>query len=87
MVRALLRANVWALRASPDQIADALKPFLGQTPHEVLLSGVKTTLPALSRDGRTTERGTQVTQDVLEQAGILKKRAPYAEVANNTFLR
>src|SRR5437016_6458275 len=44
MVRALLKSNVWALRASPDQIADALKPFLGQTPHEVLLSGVKTTL-------------------------------------------
>ena len=87
MVRALLRANVWALRASPDQIAAALKPFLGQTPSEVLLSGVKTTLPALSRDGRTTERGAQVTQDVLEQAGILKKRVPYAEVANNTFLR
>ncbi|TMJ11569.1 MAG: ABC transporter substrate-binding protein [Bacillati bacterium ANGP1] len=87
MVRALLRANVWALRADPDRIAAALKPFLGQTPPEVLLSGVKTTLPALSRDGRTTERGAQVTQDVLEQAGILKKRVPYAEVANNAFLR
>ena len=87
MVRALLRANVWALRADPDRIAAALKPFLGQTPPEVLLSGVKTTLPALSRDGRTTERGAPVTQDVLEQAGILKKRVPYAEVANNAFLR
>jgi NitT/TauT family transport system substrate-binding protein len=87
MVRALLRANVWALRASPDQIADALKPFLAQTPREVLLSGVKTTLPALSRDGRTTERAAQVTQDVLEQAGILKRRVPYGEVTNNSFLR
>src|SRR5438445_5260039 len=86
MVRALLRANVWALRAGPDQIAAALKPFLGQTPPEVLLSGVKTTLPALSRHGRTTERSAQITQDVLEQAGILKKRVPYAEIVSNEFL-
>ena len=87
MARALLRANVWALRSTPEQVADALKTFVGQTPPAVLLAGVKSTLPALSRDGRTTERSMQVTQDVLEQAGILKKRAPYAEVANNTFLR
>ncbi len=87
MARALLRANVWALRSTPEQVAEALRTFVGQTPPAVLLAGVKTTLPALSRDGRTTERSMQVTQDVLEQAGILKKRAPYAEVANNNFLR
>jgi NitT/TauT family transport system substrate-binding protein len=87
VARVLLKANVWALRSSPEQVAAALKPFLGQTPTEVLLAGVKATLPALSRDGRTTERGVQVTQDVLEQAGILKKRVPYAEVTDNRFLR
>ncbi len=87
MARALLKANVWALRGSPEQVAAALKPFLGQTPAEVLLAGVKATLPALSRDGRTTERSVQVTQDVLEQAGILKKRVPYDEVTDNRFLR
>ena len=31
-------------------------------------------LPALSPDGRTSERSVQITQDILEQAGILKKR-------------
>jgi NitT/TauT family transport system substrate-binding protein len=87
MARALLKANVWALRSTPEQVAEALKTFVGQTPPAVLLAGVKSTLPALSRDGRTTERSLQVTQEVLEQAGILKKRAPYLEVANNTFLR
>jgi len=87
MARALVNANKWALSHRPDQVAEALRPFLGATPPEVLLSGVASTLPALSRDGRTTERGVKITEDVLQQAGILKQRAPYAEVANNTFLR
>jgi hypothetical protein len=40
----------------------------------------------LSPDGRTSERNFQVTQDILEQAGILKKRSPYAELVTNEFL-
>ena len=86
MVRALTKANKWALRSRPELIAGALTPFLGQTPREVLLSGVKSTLPALSPDGRISERGVQITQDVLEQAGILKKRIPYSEIVDNNFL-
>lgn len=43
-------------------------------------------LPALSPDGRTSERSFQVTQDILEQAGILKKRASYSELVTNEFL-
>ncbi len=86
MVRALAKSNKWALSSSPEQVAEALKPFLGQTPAEVLLNGVKSTLPALSPDGRTTPRGVQITEDVLEQAGILKQRVPYPVVANNGFL-
>jgi sulfonate transport system substrate-binding protein len=87
MARALMQANVWALRHQPAEIADATKPFLGQTPPAVLLAGVESTLPALSRDGRATERSVQITQDVLEQAGILKMRPAYAAVVNNDFLR
>jgi NitT/TauT family transport system substrate-binding protein len=87
MARALLRANVWALRHQPQEIADTVKPFLGQTPPPVLLAGVVSTLPALSRDGRATERSVQVTQDVLEQAGILKTRPAYSAVVDNDFLR
>jgi NitT/TauT family transport system substrate-binding protein len=86
MVRALTKGNKWALSNSSEQVAEALKPFLGQTPPEVLLSGVKSTLPALSPDGRTTPRSVQITEDVLEQAGILKQRVPYPVVANNGFL-
>lgn len=87
MVRSLVRANKWALGASPEQVAEALTPTLGKTTQPaILLAGVKSTLPALSPDGRTTERGVQITQDVLEQAGILKRRVPYSDVVTNDFL-
>jgi NitT/TauT family transport system substrate-binding protein len=86
MVRALTRANQWALKSTPEQVADALKPALSATTPELLLSGAKSVLPALSPDGRTSERSVQITQDILEQAGILKKRVAYSEVVTNEFL-
>lgn len=86
MVRALTKANQWALKSTPEQVADALKPSMKTINPDLLLSGVKSVLPALSPDGRTSERSVQITQDVLEQAGILKKRVPYSEIVTNEFL-
>jgi ABC-type nitrate/sulfonate/bicarbonate transport system substrate-binding protein len=86
MVRALTRANQWALKSTAEQVSDALKPSMTTIAPDLLLAGVKAVLPTLSNDGRTSEKSFQVTQDVLEQAGILKKRAPYAELVNNDFL-
>jgi NitT/TauT family transport system substrate-binding protein len=86
MVRALTRANQWALKSTPEQVADALKPSMSATAPDLLLSGVKSVLPALSPDGRTSERSVQTTQDILEQAGILKKRVAYSEIVTNEFL-
>ena len=86
MVRALTRANQWALKSTPEQVADALKPFMAKTPPELLLAGAAAVLPTLSPDGRTTERSFQTTQDILEQAGLLKKRVSYSELVTNEFL-
>jgi NitT/TauT family transport system substrate-binding protein len=86
MVRALTRANQWALKSTPEQVADALKPFMAKTPPELLLAGAAAVLPTLSPDGRTTERSFQTTQDILEQAGLLKKRISYSELVTNEFL-
>jgi NitT/TauT family transport system substrate-binding protein len=86
MVRALVKANKWALQSMPEQVAEALKPFFGQTDAALLLAGVKAVLPALSPDGRTSERSVSSTQDMLEQAGLLKKRVSYSEVVTNEFL-
>ncbi len=86
MVRALIRANQWALKSTPEQVADALKPFMAKTPPELLLAGAAAVLPTLSPDGRTSERSFQITQDILEQAGLLKKRVSYSELVTNEFL-
>jgi len=86
MVRALTRANQWALKSTPEEVADALKPSMTTIKPDLLLTGVQAVLPALSKDGRTSERSVQVTQDILEQAGILKKRLAYSDVVNNDFL-
>ncbi len=86
MVRALTRANRWALQSTPEQVADALKPSMKTIAPAIMLAGVKAVLPALSKDGKTSERSMQVTEDVLEQAGILKKRIAYSQIVNNDFL-
>jgi NitT/TauT family transport system substrate-binding protein len=86
MIRALTKANKWALQSTPEQVADALKPSMTTIAPDLLLAGAKSVLPALSQDGRTSERSVQVTQDILEQAGILKKRVSYSEIVSNEFL-
>lgn len=86
MVRALVRANQWALAARPEDVLEALQPALGKTPPDLLLAGIKSTIPALSRDGRTTEQAVRVTGEVLEAAGILKRRPAFADIATNEFL-
>jgi NitT/TauT family transport system substrate-binding protein len=86
MVRALTKANQWALQSTPEQVADALKPSMTTIKPDLLLAGVQAVRPALSKDGRISERSVQVTQDILEQAGILKKRVAYADIATNDFL-
>ena len=86
MVRALLRANQWTLKSDPEQVAAAIRPFMAATPPELLVAGIKSVLPVLSADGRTTERSFQVTQAILENAGILKKRAVYAELVTNDLI-
>jgi ABC-type nitrate/sulfonate/bicarbonate transport system substrate-binding protein len=86
MVRALTRANRWALQSTPEQVADALKPSMKTIAPAIMLAGVKAVLPALSKDGKTSERSVQITEDVLEQAGILKKRVAYSQIVNNDFL-
>lgn len=86
MVRALVKANKWALSATPEQVAEALKPNFATTDAAIHLAGVRAVLATLSQDGRTTERSVQFTQDVLEQAGLLKKRVAYKEIVSNDFL-
>jgi NitT/TauT family transport system substrate-binding protein len=86
MVRALVKANKWALSTTPEQVAEALRPTFAKTDPAIHLAGVRALLPTLSQDGRTTERSVQLTQDILEVAGLLKKRGAYSEIVSNDFL-
>ena len=86
MVRALVKANKWALSSTPEQVTDALKPALGKTDPKILLAGVRSLMPTLSADGRTPERSVQTTQEILDVAGLLKKRAAYSDIVTNEFL-
>jgi len=86
MVRALVKANKWALGSTPEQVADALKSTFVKTDPAIHLAGVRAVLPTLSPDGRTTERSVQATQDILEVAGLLKKRAVYSDIVSNEYL-
>src|SRR5882672_8393813 len=83
MVRALTKANQWALQSTPEQVAEALKPSMTTIQPDLLLAGVQAVRPALSKDGRTSERSVQITQDILEQAGVLKKRVVFSEIVTN----
>jgi NitT/TauT family transport system substrate-binding protein len=85
-VQALIKANKWALSSTPEQVAEALRPTFAKIDPAIHLAGVRAVLPTLSRDGRTTERSVQATHDILEVSGLLKKKAPYGEIVNNSFL-
>ncbi|HEY7318589.1 MAG TPA: ABC transporter substrate-binding protein [Candidatus Binatia bacterium] len=86
MARALIKANKWAASSTPEQVADALRPTFAKTDPAIHLAGVRAVLPTLSQDGRTSEKSVQATQDVLEQAGLLKKRVAYSDIVSNEFL-
>jgi hypothetical protein len=43
-------------------------------------------VPAYSRDGRITPQALKAATDVMEVAGILKKRPTFTDVATNDFL-
>jgi len=86
MVRALVKANKWALGSRPEQVADALKPIFAKTEPAIHLDGVRAVLSTLSPDGRTTEKSVQATQEVLDVAGLLKKKVAYSDIVSNEFL-
>lgn len=86
MARALVKANQWARASSVEDVAAALQPTFSKVDPAIHLAGVKAVLPAINAAGRTTEQSFQVTQEVLDQAGLLKSRVGFADVVNNEFV-
>ena len=66
MARALVKANKWALSATPEQVAEALRPTFAQTDPVIHLTGIKSVLPALNPSGRIPEnRLVSVSPDLI----------------------
>jgi sulfonate transport system substrate-binding protein len=86
MVRAMYRADRWALANPPEKVAEVLQPFLSRIEPSALLEGVKAVIPAVTPNGRTTERALEVTCEVLEKVGLLKRQVPFREIVVNDYV-
>ena len=86
MVRALVRANQWALDRSAGEVRDVLAKSLKGIDPAVLLEAVENVRPAISRDGMTTDGMVKATLDVLEAGGLTRPRINLADVATNEYL-
>ncbi len=85
-VRALVRANQWMLAHTAEEVRDALRGFLPKVEPEVLLGSIQALRPAISPDGRISERSVKATQDVMEAGGFLTERVPYEKIVSAEFL-
>ena len=85
-VRALVRANQWMLAKSPEDVREALRGFLPKIDPDVLLSSIQALRPAISPDGRISEKSVRATQDVMEAGGFLKERVPYEKIVTSDYL-
>jgi NitT/TauT family transport system substrate-binding protein len=85
-VQALIRANQWMLARSPEEVRDALRGFLPKVSPDVLLTSLQALRPAISVDGRISEKSFRATQDVMEAGGFLKERIPYEQVVTHAYL-
>ncbi len=68
-VRASRKANEWIAQATPEQIADAVSPDLGQTPREVLVAGAASVKTAVNRTGILDRKAVQTMVD-MTQSGV-----------------
>ncbi len=85
-VRALVRANQWMLAKPPEEVRDALRGYLPKVNPEVLLASLEGLRPAISPDGRISEKSVKATEDLMEAGGFLKERIPYEKLVSTEFL-
>ncbi|MBI2369036.1 MAG: ABC transporter substrate-binding protein [Deltaproteobacteria bacterium] len=86
MVRALTRANQWIVDTQPEQIMKAMKVYFPRVQDPILLASIKNVRQGVIPDGRMTERGVMAVQEVMEKAGLLKRRIPWTEIVTNEYL-
>lgn len=87
MARALVKANRWIKENSPAAVAEVLKDKFGSLPPAVLTGAVALIQDGIIMDGMISEEQVKLTQDLLEQAGVLKRRFSRRELFTDRFLK
>lgn len=86
VTRALVRASRWVAEHPAEEAVASMKPFLGRLDEAIILSGLKKVRLGIPRDGRITERASQLTQDFMLKIGALKAPIPYEAIVTHEFL-
>ena len=84
---AIHRGQLWVENSTPEEIAAAISPSFPDADLEILAAVAKRykEVDAWAKTPVFTEESFTRLQDVMELAGELDKRAPYAELVTNYF--
>ncbi|MFZ5944173.1 MAG: ABC transporter substrate-binding protein [Bacillota bacterium] len=84
---AIYRGQKWIQEKSPEEIAKAIKPSFPDSDEAVLTAVAKRykEIDAWAKDPLFSPEAFERMQDVMELAGELNKRAPYAKLVTNSF--
>ncbi|MGI6225403.1 MAG: ABC transporter substrate-binding protein [Peptococcales bacterium] len=84
---AIYRGQLWTQNHTPEEIAKAIKPSFPDADEKILTAVAKRykEIDAWNQTPMFTEDSFNRLQDVMELAGELDKRAPYAELVTNKF--
>ncbi len=84
---ALYRAQQWVLQADAEEIAEVIAPFFPDNDIDLLTNAIQRyqDIDAWVGEPAMTQDAFERLQDVMQEAGELKQRAPYSEIVNNDF--
>lgn len=86
---AIYKGQQWVEQHTPKEIADVIRPSFPDTDLEILEAVAQRykEIDAWCKDPIMTEEALNRLQDVMEEAGELKNRAPHDKIVDNSFAR
>lgn len=86
---AIYKGQQWVEQHTPKEIAEVIRPSFPDTDLEILEAVAQRykEIDAWCKDPIMTEEALNRLQDVMEEAGELKNRAPHDKIVDNSFAR
>jgi len=86
---AIYKGQQWVDQHTPKEIAEVIRPSFPDTDLEILEAVAQRykEIDAWCKDPIMTEEAFNRLQDVMEEAGELKSRAPHDKIVDNSFAR